>query len=123
MHPPAQPRLKPSVLGYEIVASLNADSPCFSITRHPGRGRSAHRAEAATEQGLADRMRGGRWKIFKGQNDGWMEEYRLYHRDGDGRVVDENDDAISASLAALRNLSFISQSNIRNWALCDAGIV
>jgi hypothetical protein len=27
----------------------------------------------------------------------WMEEYRLYHRDGDGRVVDENDDAISAS--------------------------
>jgi phage terminase large subunit-like protein len=46
---------------------------------------------------MADRMRGGRWKVFKGQNDGWMEEYRLYHRDGDGRVVDENDDAISAS--------------------------
>jgi hypothetical protein len=46
---------------------------------------------------MADRMRGGRWKVFKGQNDGWMEEYRLYHRDGDGRVVDENDDAISTS--------------------------
>ena len=43
---------------------------------------------------MADRMRGDRWKVFKGQNDGWMEEYRLYHRDGDGRVVDENDDAI-----------------------------
>lgn len=28
---------------------------------------------------MADRMRGGRWKVFKGQNDGWMEEFRLYH--------------------------------------------
>jgi hypothetical protein len=46
---------------------------------------------------MVDRMRGGRWKVFKGQNDPWLEEYRLYHRDGDGRVVDENDDAISAS--------------------------
>jgi Terminase RNaseH-like domain len=46
---------------------------------------------------MADRMRGGRWLVFKGQNDGWLEEYRLYHRDADGRVVDENDDAISAS--------------------------
>jgi hypothetical protein len=43
------------------------------------------------------RMRGGRWNIFKGQNDAWLEEYRLYHRDADGRVVAENDDAISAS--------------------------
>jgi phage terminase large subunit-like protein len=46
---------------------------------------------------MADRMRGGRWKVFKGQNDAWLEEYRLYHRDADGRVVAENDDAISAS--------------------------
>jgi hypothetical protein len=46
---------------------------------------------------MADQMRGGRWKVFKGQNDGWMEEFRLYHRDGDCRVVDETDDAISAS--------------------------
>ena len=30
---------------------------------------------------MADRMRGGRWKVFKGQNDSWFEEYRLYHRD------------------------------------------
>jgi hypothetical protein len=34
---------------------------------------------------VADRMRGGRWKVFKGQNDAWLEEYRLYHRDADGR--------------------------------------
>src|SRR5262249_21622216 len=46
---------------------------------------------------MADRMRGDRWKVFKGQNDSWLEEYRLYHRDVDGRVVKENDDAISAS--------------------------
>jgi phage terminase large subunit-like protein len=46
---------------------------------------------------MADRMRGGRWKVFRGQNDAWLEEYRLYHRDADGRVVAENDDAISAS--------------------------
>jgi len=46
---------------------------------------------------MVSRMRGGRLKVFKGQNDAWLEEYRLYHRDGDGRVVKENDDAISAS--------------------------
>ena len=50
---------------------------------------------------MADRMRGDRWKVFKGQNDSWLEEYRLYHRDVDGRVVKENDDAISASRYAM----------------------
>src|SRR5262245_41038897 len=48
-------------------------------------------------QEMADRMRGERWKVFRGQNDGWLEEYRLYHRDIDGRVVKESDDAIDAS--------------------------
>ena len=43
-----------------------------------------------------DRARGGRLKIFAGQNDGLLEEYRLYHRDEDGRVVSQNDDALSA---------------------------
>lgn len=49
-------------------------------------------ASVSVEAGLmemADRMRGGRWKVFKGQNDSWFEEYRLYHRDADGRVVAE----------------------------------
>jgi hypothetical protein len=27
----------------------------------------------------------------------WLEEHRVYHRDANGRVVAENDDAISAS--------------------------
>ena len=51
-------------------------------------------------QEMHDRMRGGRWKVFKGQNDGWLEEYRLYHRQ-DGLLVKENDDALSASRYAL----------------------
>jgi hypothetical protein len=50
---------------------------------------------------LNDRMRGGRWKVFRGQNDGWLEEYRLYHRDANGLLVKDNDDAISASRYAL----------------------
>jgi hypothetical protein len=41
-------------------------------------------------------MRGGRWKIFKDQNHVWLEEHRVYHRDANGRVVAENDDAISS---------------------------
>ena len=49
---------------------------------------------------LHDRMRGGRWKVFKGQNDGWLEEYRLYYRK-DGLLIKENDDALSASRYAL----------------------
>jgi hypothetical protein len=49
---------------------------------------------------MADRMRGGRWKVFKGQNDGWMQEVATYHRK-DGLLIKEHDDAISASRYAL----------------------
>ena len=61
------------------------------------------------EAGVAlmhDRMKGGRWKVFRGENEGWLEEYRLYHRDKDGLLVAKNDDAMSASrygLMMLRN--------------------
>jgi len=51
-------------------------------------------------QMMHDRMRGGRWKVFRGQNDGWLEEYGLYYRK-DGLLVKENDDALSASRYAL----------------------
>ena len=51
-------------------------------------------------QEMHDRMRGGRWKVFKGQNDEWLEEYAMYHRK-DGLLVKEGDDAISASRYAL----------------------
>jgi hypothetical protein len=45
---------------------------------------------------MLDRMRGGRWKVFRGQNDAWLEEVRIYRRE-DGLLVKESDDAISAS--------------------------
>ena len=51
-------------------------------------------------QEMHDRMRGGRWKVFRGQNDDWLEEYSMYHRK-DGLLVKEGDDAISASRYAL----------------------
>jgi phage terminase large subunit-like protein len=50
---------------------------------------------------MNDRMRGDRWMVFRGQNEAWLEEYRLYHRREDGRVVAEGDDAISASRYAM----------------------
>jgi hypothetical protein len=49
---------------------------------------------------MLDRLKGGRWKVFKDENDGWLQEFRLYHR-RDGKVVAENDDALSASRYAL----------------------
>jgi hypothetical protein len=51
------------------------------------------------EAGVAemhDRMRGGRFKVFRGQNEGFLEELSMYHRK-DGLIVPENDDAISAA--------------------------
>src|SRR5262249_14440914 len=45
---------------------------------------------------MLDRMRGGRWKVFRGRNDAWLEEVRMYRREN-GLLVKEADDAISAS--------------------------
>jgi Terminase RNaseH-like domain len=56
-------------------------------------------------QMMIDRMRGERWKVFRGQNDGWLEEYRMYHRK-DGLLVKIDDDAISASRYAMMCLRY-----------------
>jgi phage terminase large subunit-like protein len=48
---------------------------------------------------MLDRMQTGRWKVFK-HLEGWVDEFRLYHRK-DGRVVKENDDLLCASRYAL----------------------
>jgi Terminase RNaseH-like domain len=53
---------------------------------------------------MKDRMLGGRWKVFRGQNDAWLEEYRLLHRDKNGMLVKEGDDAIAASRYGLMML-------------------
>jgi hypothetical protein len=43
---------------------------------------------------MLDRMRGGRWKVFKGDNEAWLDEFRTYHRDSKtGLIVKEADDA------------------------------
>jgi phage terminase large subunit-like protein len=48
---------------------------------------------------MLDRMKTGRWKVFRTCGL-WFEEFRLYHRE-DGKVVKERDDLISASRYAL----------------------
>src|SRR5262249_25114844 len=54
---------------------------------------------------MVDRMRGGRWKVFKGANESWLDEIRTYHRDAKtGLIVKEADDAISASRYGLMML-------------------
>lgn len=54
---------------------------------------------------MLDRMRGGRWKVFKGDNDAWLDEFRTYHRDAKtGLIVKEADDAISASRYGMMSL-------------------
>jgi hypothetical protein len=65
---------------------------CFEDTRRAS-------VEAGVME-MADRMRGGRWKVFRGRNEEWLQEYSMYHRK-DGLLVKENDDALSASRYAL----------------------
>jgi phage terminase large subunit-like protein len=59
--------------------------------------------EAGLMQWL-DRMRSGRFKVFKHCND-FFGEFRLYHRK-DGRVVAENDDLLSAIRYGLMSLRY-----------------
>ena len=54
---------------------------------------------------MLDRMRGGRWKVFKDANTAWLDEFRTYHRDAKtGLIVKEADDAISASRYGMMSL-------------------
>ena len=51
---------------------------------------------------MFDRMQRGQYKVFK-TCEGWLEEYRIYHRK-DGVVVKKFDDAISASRYGIMDL-------------------
>lgn len=53
---------------------------------------------------MLDRMRTGRWKVFRTCFE-WLEEFRLYHRE-DGKVVKIRDDVISATRAGLMMLRY-----------------
>ncbi len=48
---------------------------------------------------MLDRMKTGRWKVFRTCTR-WVDEFRMYHRK-DGKIVKERDDLISASRYAL----------------------
>lgn len=78
------------------------------------------------EAGVLDmltRMQTGRWKVFSTCR-GWIEEFRMYHRD-DGKIVKERDDLLSASRYALMMKRFAElrpdpirrQSMQRGWVV------
>ena len=74
-----------------------ADAGLDMMFEHAQFGDGSTSVEAGVLQ-MLDRMRGGRWKVFKGDNDAWLDEFRTYHRDAKtGLIVKEADDAISAS--------------------------
>ena len=74
-----------------------ADARLDMMFEHAQFGDGSTSVEAGVLQ-MLDRMRGGRWKVFKGDNDAWLDEFRTYHRDAKtGLIVKEADDAISAS--------------------------
>ena len=51
---------------------------------------------------MLDRMKTGRFKVFRELND-WWEEFRLYHR-RDGKVFAENEDLLAATRYACMSL-------------------
>jgi hypothetical protein len=80
-----------------------ADAGLDMVHEHAQFDDGSNSVEAGIQM-MIDRMRGGRWRVFKGQNDGWLEEARLFHRDSNGMLVKEGDDAISASRYAMMML-------------------
>jgi len=71
---------------------------------------------------MLERMQSGRWKVFDNQCPGWMEEFRMYHRQ-DGKVVKLYDDLLSASryaLMMLRHARLPSSERGGNSATSDA---
>lgn len=61
----------------------------------------------STERGVVEileRMRTGRWKVFRTCS-AWLEEKRMFHRK-DGKIVKVNDDVIMAGLYALMMLRY-----------------
>jgi hypothetical protein len=61
-----------------------------------------------------DRMKSGRFKVFRELND-FFEEFRLYHR-REGKVFAENDDLLCAVRYALMMLRYArTESSARNF--------
>jgi len=74
-----------------------------SFTNPPAPGQK--KGDLGVEAGLQaiwERMRSGRFKVFRGLDD-WFEEFRMYHRK-DGKVVPLKDDIMSATRYAHQSL-------------------
>lgn len=68
---------------------------------------------------MLERMQTGRFKVFRGLCDMWMDEFRLYHRK-DGLVVKEYDDLCDAVRYALMMLRFAQPAGEGGgWAKSD----
>jgi phage terminase large subunit-like protein len=76
------------------------------------------------EAGVMDmlqRMQTGRWKVFSNCR-GWLEEFRLYHRE-DGKIVKERDDLISASRYGLMMKRFAGVEKQAAWKFTPRKVV
>ncbi|MFT0547856.1 terminase large subunit domain-containing protein [Allopusillimonas ginsengisoli] len=62
---------------------------------------------------MLNRMQTGRFKVFS-SCEGWLEEYRLYHRK-DGVIVKQMDDAIDASRGGIMSLRFAKTNTVSNF--------
>lgn len=71
---------------------------------------------------MLQRMMTGRWKVFRGMCPGWMEEFRMYHRD-EGKVVKVDDDLLSASRYAMMMRRHAKVPSLANSTNAMAGRV
>lgn len=69
---------------YNLKKQVEFSNPDGSNTREPG------------IMEIQEAMSQGRFKVFEGACDEFMEELRTYHRDDRGNIVDERDDVMSA---------------------------
>lgn len=71
---------------------------------------------------MLDRMKTGRWKVFR-TCDGWIQELRLYHR-VDGLIVKERDDRICASRYAMMMLRHaVTKPKLQKLVIPNFGVV
>lgn len=86
----------------EDVNMLNKHAQFKKDKRDESKG-SVTSVEAGLQEMLT-RMQTGRWKVFS-NCEGWLEEYRMYHRE-DGVIKKIYDDAIDASRYAMMMLRY-----------------
>jgi phage terminase large subunit-like protein len=75
----------------------------FEETEQEGEGRVNLISVEAGIMEMLDRMQTGRFKVFEHLNN-WWEEFRLYHRGKDGKLVKEGEDILSATRVACMSL-------------------